>query len=155
VEEARQPSAVIYVGRFGHAAKVWLAIGVLLLAGFGWFAVTEPGAIFALAILVPLLAINLWFQVSQRVWYDDQIVATKIVGASVREIPFKEINEVTRDHSWSSPRSRPIDELRIYSRVGEMIPISLRHVNVADLCKLLDRIHGNTGLPVPSLRDLL
>jgi hypothetical protein len=148
-----------YVGRFGHGAKVWLVIWGLFSLFLVWMARTDwQSAVEVFVIFSLLIAVNLWFQVSQRVWYDDELIGTKISGAPRVDLHYSAIASVERSHSWKrvakAPGSAPLDELVISGRDGREVRISLRHQKIADLIAMLAVIHDKTGLPVPSLADL-
>jgi hypothetical protein len=155
VEEARQHPAVIReVSRFGHAAKVWVAIWVAFSVFFLWFAITDwRDALGVFALMSALFGANLWIQMSQRVWYDDRQVCTKILGKGRECIAFSDIETVSASHSWKRAAViRPVSELQIFGRSGRTIAISLRHVSLPEVQDMVDEIHRRTGLPVPELR---
>lgn len=146
------------VGRFGHSAKVWLvifALGYLPLLWIGPGRVNEgwPGFVGILAVWTLLGGAQLWIQTSQRVWYDDEGVCSHTWGGKQRErILYSDITSVTASHSLKrAAHIQPISELEISARNGRSIRISLRHLSLSDLQKMLDEIHQRTGLPVPEL----
>jgi hypothetical protein len=143
-----------YVGSFGHGAKVWIAMWLIFsafcLLGSWW---TKGAVPWSLVLwIAPLFAANLWFQVSQRVWYDDALVGTKITGAPAIEIAYADVRSIERSHDWKRALGNaPLDELLIIGHNNAQLRISLRHQNIADLIAMLTVIHDKTGLAVPSL----
>jgi hypothetical protein len=144
------------VSRFGHAAKVWIAIWLAFSVFLLWFATTDwRDALGLFAFSSVLFAANLWIQMSQRVWYDDREVCTRIVGKKRSEcIRYTEIESVSASHSWKrAAAQRPISELQITAQDGRQILISLRHLSLPGLQQMVDEIHRRTGVAVPELRN--
>ena len=150
-----------YVGRFGHAAKIYTAILIagfigLILLGPQRFDGGLPGYFGVLALWAVVGGAQLWIQMSQRVWWNEVAIFTKILGGPKRNIMFSQISEVRRSHSWKRALNerKPLDEIVIISRDGAELPISLRHQKIDDLSELLWVIRERTGLPIPALKDL-
>lgn len=146
------------VSRFGHAAKVWLVILILgylllILVGPHRFDDGWTGFIEVVALWTVVVGLNLWINVSQRVWYDDQQVCTWILGKGRQCICYSDIQAISASHSWKrAAAQRPISELQISAKGGRHILISLRHLSLSGLQEMVDEIHRRTGLPVPDLR---
>jgi hypothetical protein len=130
---------------------IWLAFSLFLL----WFAATDwRDALGVFAVSSVLFGANLWIQMSQRVWYDDQEVCTRICGSKRSGcLRYSDIQSVSASHSWKrAAAQRPISELQIDARDGRQILISLRHLSLQGLQEMVDEIHRRTALPVPDLR---
>jgi len=156
MEEARQHPAVMRgVSRFGHAAKVWIAIWLAFSVFLLWFATSDwRDALALFALMSVLCGANLWIQMSQHVWYDDHQICTKILGKPRECISFSDIESVSASHSWRRAAAiRPVSELQIDGRSGRSILISLRHLSLQELQQMVDEIHQRTGVAVPELRN--
>jgi hypothetical protein len=145
------------VSRFGQATKVWLGIAVLVMGLVAvwtipsWRDFVETELLFG-----GLFGVLLGFHISQRVWYDDRSVCTRMLGKRRECMAFADIESVSASHSWRrAATNRPMSELQITNRNGRSMLISLRHLSVSGLQEMVDEIHRQTGLPVPELRKFV
>jgi hypothetical protein len=145
------------VSRSGHATKVWLAIAIVVMGLVAvWTIPSWRDFVDTELLFAGLFGVLLWFQMSQRVWYDDHSVCTRTLGKARECMPFADIESVCASHSWRrAAGNRPMSELQITNRNGQSILISLRHLSVYDLQEMVDEIHRQTGLPVPELRKFV
>lgn len=143
------------VGRFGHAAKVWLGIWAVVQGGLalmvrhqGWEDEIKIGLLFAL-----ILGLNFLLQISQSAWFDESVVGTKILGGRPVELEYREIIGVRRKRSIARAvrQSGSFDRIEIEGQNGIFIPLSLKHLNIRDLNAMLMQIKARTGLDVPDL----